>query len=82
MKCYTYNKQFKLNCNKNNCRYWINKKDSNNCCLVVVDNYPSLTLEETGKIFGVTRMRICQLEKKAIEKLKDKLKSVNLFFIS
>ena len=82
MKCHNYNKKFNLICNKNNCRYWINKKDSNNCCLIVVKEQPNLTLEEAGNIFGVTRMRICQLEKKAIEKLKDKLKSINSFLIS
>ena len=32
-----------------------------------------MTLEEIGNIFKVTRMRICQIEKRAIEKIKEKL---------
>ena len=32
------------------------------------------TLQEIGEIFGVTRMRICQLEKNILEKLKDQIK--------
>tara|TARA_B100000674_G_C37968822_1_gene975930 strand:- start:3456 stop:3584 length:129 start_codon:yes stop_codon:yes gene_type:complete len=31
------------------------------------------TLESIGEIFKVTRMRVCQLEKLAIKKIKEKL---------
>jgi DNA-directed RNA polymerase sigma subunit (sigma70/sigma32) len=47
----------------------MNAKNSNNCCI----NYKSdnkITLEEIGNIFDVTRMRICQIEKNAIKKIK------------
>ena len=81
MKCYNYNKKFNFNCQKNACRYWLNKKDSNNCCLLAADNNDKLTLEEIGSIFKVTRMRICQIEKKAIERIKEKFKSSSLLFI-
>ena len=58
-------------CKKNNCRYWINSKDNQMCCLVASQKKNNLTLEEIGKIFNVTRMRICQIEKRAIAKLKN-----------
>jgi DNA-directed RNA polymerase sigma subunit (sigma70/sigma32) len=34
-----------------------------------------LTLEDVGKLFKVTRMRICQIEKTAIKKLKEKIRT-------
>jgi DNA-directed RNA polymerase sigma subunit (sigma70/sigma32) len=34
-----------------------------------------ITLQDIGDIFKVTRMRICQIEKNAIKKLKDRLAS-------
>ena len=79
MKCYVYNKKFNIKCEKNSCRYWIKKKDSNNCCLVLSENSDKITLEEIGNIFNVTRMRICQIEKKAIDKIKEKFKNSLLF---
>jgi DNA-directed RNA polymerase sigma subunit (sigma70/sigma32) len=34
-----------------------------------------MTLHEIGKIFGLTRMRICQIEKRALQKIKQALGS-------
>jgi RNA polymerase primary sigma factor len=36
------------------------------------------TLEEVGKVFGVTRERIRQIEAKALEKLRDPTRSRKL----
>jgi DNA-directed RNA polymerase sigma subunit (sigma70/sigma32) len=75
MKCFEFNKKNKSQCEKKNCRYWLKSKESNNCCI----NYnfkEKITLEEIGKIFGVTRMRICQIEKTAISKLKENIKKM------
>ena len=53
-------------------------KKYKNCCLIASkDNKTSestekFTLQDIGDIFKVTRMRICQIEKIAIKKLKDK----------
>jgi len=30
-------------------------------------------MEDVGKVFGITRMRICQIEKSIIEKLKKEI---------
>jgi DNA-directed RNA polymerase sigma subunit (sigma70/sigma32) len=65
----------KNNCNIKKCRYWLNSKKNVNCFLILSKQTKSkqLTLQEIGKIFNVTRMRICQIEKIAIEKIKNRL---------
>ena len=71
MKCFEYNLKNKINCDRKKCRYWIELNSSMNCCLQIKEKKEKMTLEEIGSIFNVTRMRICQIEKKAIQKLKD-----------
>ena len=34
------------------------------------NNNKDLTLQEIGDIFNITRMRVCQIEKQAIQKIK------------
>ena len=70
MKCFEFCEMKKTCCQKENCRYWINSKKYQMCCLIASKN-SSMTLEDIGKIFNVTRMRICQIEKRAIEKIKN-----------
>ena len=78
MKCFEYNNQCKTNCEKRSCRYWMDQQKYQNCCLIASqDNMhqtttEKFTLQDIGDIFKVTRMRICQIEKIAIKKLKDK----------
>lgn len=66
--CYIENKSNNNNCKKIDCKYW-NKKCENNCVIVDSSNGPK-TLQEIGDIYGVTRMRICQVEKKILSKLE------------
>ena len=71
MKCFELNKNINSICKKEKCRYWIDSKKNGNCCIATIsNNKDNLTLEEIGKLFNVTRMRICQIEKIAINKLK------------
>ena len=77
MKCFDYNKQCDKICVKDTCRYWIDQKKYNNCCITAASEESNLagekfTLQDIGDIFKVTRMRICQIEKIAVKKLKDK----------
>ena len=78
MKCFEYNNECKTNCEKRNCRYWMQQSKYQNCCLIASKNDgldisgEKFTLQDIGDIFKVTRMRICQIEKIAIKKLKDK----------
>ena len=58
-------------CQKSTCRYWQDMKDGKhqNCVIIAAGKGP-MTLQEVGNIFGVTRMRICQIEKAAKQFLK------------
>jgi DNA-directed RNA polymerase sigma subunit (sigma70/sigma32) len=82
MKCFNYNQKNGQSCLNNQCRYWIECEKSNNCCILMLKakdyNEDKTTLQDIGDIFKVTRMRICQIEKNAIKKLKDKLTSLSL----
>ena len=71
MKCFEFCAKNKIKCVKKECRYWINKSDDQMCCVISAKNDKSMTLEEIGKIFNVTRMRICQIEKRALSKIKN-----------
>jgi len=66
--CYVENKLNRKKCRKKECKYW-NKKCESNCVISESAN-GSKTLQEIGDIFGVTRMRICQVEKKILTKLE------------
>jgi hypothetical protein len=57
-------------CKRQNCRYWIENSKNKNCALIAANQSTNMTLEEVGDIFKVTRMRICQIEKKAVNKIK------------
>ena len=71
MKCFDYHNKNKTKCERKKCRYWINSNSSQNCCLVASQDKSKMTLEEIGIFFKVTRMRICQIEKKAIKKIRE-----------
>ena len=70
MKCFDYHLKNNINCNNSQCRYWINQKSYFSCGILMAGKKESTTLEEIGNLFGVTRMRICQIEKKALRKIK------------
>ena len=70
--CFKIHKMEKKACKNSKCRFWINCKTHNNCTIIAANEGP-MTLQEIGEIFGVTRMRICQIEKSILGKLKSSL---------
>ena len=74
MKCFEYSAKNNQKCKNKSCRYWVKCSEYNNCTLIIAKKRENMTLESIGNIFGITRMRICQIEKRAIQKLKDAIK--------
>ena len=72
MKCFKYYAKTKKQCDKKACRYWINCKESQNCTVNLVEE-GNQTLQKIGNIYGITRMRVCQIEKAIIGKIKKRV---------
>ena len=68
MKCFDLHESCKKECNNKACKLWIDSNENQNCTLIASKKGP-MSLQQIGDILGVTRMRICQIEKKVIEKL-------------
>lgn len=56
-------------CQRKKCHSWINNEKGHNCINILAKNGP-YTLQEIGDFYGLTRMRICQIEKDIFEKIK------------
>ena len=56
-------------CQKSLCKNWINYAEGKNCVIIASKAGPK-TLQEIGKIYNLTRMRICQIEKNIYQKIK------------
>tara|TARA_Y100001938_G_scaffold107758_1_gene147215 strand:- start:279 stop:569 length:291 start_codon:yes stop_codon:yes gene_type:complete len=73
-KCVTACKDYGVSCPNSSCRSWIDYEDDLNCTHVAVDkNEEGLTLREIGERLGISFVRVCQIEKSAIEKLKKRI---------
>lgn len=59
----------KSNCKQKSCKFWVNKKEYLNCINIAASTGPK-TLREIGEMHELTRMRICQIEKYALAKVK------------
>ncbi|MDB4337422.1 hypothetical protein OAA09_00230 [bacterium] len=68
--CFSTHKECNSRCDNKACRLWIDLPDSLNCTVIESAKGPK-TLQEVGEIFNITRMRVCQIEKKILGKLKD-----------
>lgn len=67
--CFGLHEFYGVNCQKSSCKNWINYSDGKNCVIIASKAGPK-TLQEIGKIYNLTRMRICQIEKNIYQKIK------------
>ncbi len=57
-------------CKNKNCRLWLKCAKDLNCTIIAAEEGPK-TLQEIGNLHSLTRMRICQIEKEALTKIKE-----------
>ena len=70
--CFDAHELLHARCPKQDCVNWINAENDSNCVLVSAKKGPK-TLQAVGDIFGLTRMRVCQIEKAILKKIKPDL---------
>jgi len=68
--CFKEHLKREKSCAKTACRHWISCAKYNNCTIIASKSGPK-TLQEIGDLCGLTRMRICQIEKAALKKVRD-----------
>ena len=70
VSCFGAHEQYDVDCHRKKCPNWIAYADGHNCVMIAAREGPH-TLQEIGAIYGLTRMRICQVEKTIIEKIRE-----------
>jgi DNA-binding CsgD family transcriptional regulator len=77
-ECVAKVKDDNLPCNQEDCRHFLSSKKNLNCSLIAAESGP-LTLQEIGEYYGISRMRVCQIEKSILKKLKSNSKKLSGF---
>lgn len=67
--CFAVHAQNEVDCQRQKCPHWIPHPEGHNCVMIAAQN-GSHTLQKIGQIYGLTRMRICQIEKALFEKIR------------
>ena len=68
--CFNEHEKANKNCQNRMCRLWLDCSKHNNCTVLASQDGPK-TLQEIGDLNGLTRMRICQIEKSALKKVRE-----------
>jgi len=65
-------------CDKSDCRHYFKCISHSNCSIIAAQNGP-MTLQEIGDNFELSRMRICQIEKSLLKKIREENKLLEEF---
>ncbi len=77
-KCVSACKKDQVACPNSECRGWMDYEEDLNCVFIAVDKHEKgLTLREVGERLGISFVRVCQIEKGALAKLKKKLQKAS-----
>lgn len=68
--CFDAQAKHNVDCNRKKCPHWIPYSSSHNCVMIATQEGPH-TLQTIGQIYGLTRMRICQIEKEILGKIRE-----------
>tara|TARA_Y100000593_G_C4185804_1_gene274330 strand:+ start:385 stop:630 length:246 start_codon:yes stop_codon:yes gene_type:complete len=68
--CWQANEANETPCRNKTCRLWLDCKAKQNCTIIAAQEGPK-TLQEIGNLHSLTRMRICQVEKEALRKIRE-----------
>lgn len=68
--CIKIIKESQSPCKKIDCRYNLGGEKSLACAIIAAEDGP-MTLQEIGDFYGISRMRVCQIEKTILKKLKN-----------
>ena len=71
-------KEKNSSCDVATCRHFLNSDENLNCSIIAAEKGP-LTLQEIGDFYGISRMRVCQIEKSILKKLKSSGKNLSDF---
>jgi hypothetical protein len=73
-ECVSACEAYDVSCPNSDCKNWMDFEEDLNCALVAVDKNPEgLTLREIGDRLGISFVRVCQIEKSAVRKLKKRI---------
>jgi len=75
--CYQLVDDTNIPCSEIGCRHWLNAEVELNCSIIAAQTGPK-TLQQIGDYYGISRMRVCQIEKSILKKLRRDSKSISL----
>ena len=73
-KCTLKCLELQTDCPNNDCRFWVEHKDSLNCTFIAREKNGEMDLRTVGDIMGVSFVRIKQIQDKAVQKINKVLK--------
>jgi len=65
-------------CKQKDCRHFLCSDKNLNCSIIAAEEGP-MTLQEIGDFYGISRMRVCQIEKSILKKLKSSSNELHEF---
>ena len=74
-KCYYKVRERDKPCPESECRHFLKSENDLNCAIIAAQAGPK-TLQEIGDYYGISRMRVCQIEKSILKKLRKDSKAI------